>query len=146
MKRVALILIPFLVLILGCEKDKWISDELKEKQYYEKEIFPVEYLDIYGNWELVEVYGGLAGTFQDFPPESYLQIVEYGIYGFLEGDSITRCGKIVILETEFDFLLIEFEDSTGHRVRYAVSLKDEDTLELRNTCADCYTYSYKRKK
>jgi len=132
MKRVVLFLVPLLALVWACEKDKEVSipDQLKQKKYYEKEIFPKEYLDIYGKWELFQTIGGFVGQ-QEVEPGSFLQVVKYGIYGFLEGDSITNCGKIVISEPGSEDLKIKFEDLGDATLEASsVSFESVDTLVL----------------
>jgi len=126
------------------EKDQQIGslDILNQKQYYDSEIFDEEHLGIYGKWELFEVSGGFAGNGHDFPAESYLEILKFGIYGFLVGDSIVSCGKIIIPEIEANVFAIAFEDSTRIGSPNVVKFKGKDTLVLQPFCADCYEYSY----
>jgi len=139
-----------MLFIFSCDKDGNITslDELEQKEYYESEIFDEAHLDIYGKWELFDVTGGFSGGGHDFSPESYLQIVEYGIFGLLARDSIISSGRIVIPETGFDFLLIEFENSKGFGnpsdLLYLPKLISKDTLFLFPHCSDCFSYSYKR--
>lgn len=135
-----------LTLVWSCEKDISISSlcGFEQDEFYDAEIFGDDYLDIYGKWELLLVSGGFAGSGQDFPPESYLQIVEYGTYGFFEGDSIFSCGKIVIPERDDTRFLVEFENAYfGDNEKY-IQFEGPDKLTLEAPCCDLFSYHYKR--
>jgi len=152
MKRLLFILVAILVLstFWSCEKDNEISilDELKQKEYYDAEIFEEEYLDIYGKWELIGLCGGFAGTCLDVSEGIYLQIVEYGVYGYFADDAIIRSGRIDIRETGSNFLLIEFKNlnvfGNGSIMLYSPKLEVKDTLVLFPQCNDCFIPSFKR--
>jgi len=150
--QITLAIILMSTCIWSCEEDQHIScyDELKQKAYYESEIFEEAYMGIYGKWELYEVFGGFAGSSLDVSPENYLEFVKYGVYGFLESDSIISCGRVVISETDLNILLIDFENSAGANVPfdvlYSPRFVGKDTLILDPHCSDCFYYSYKRVK
>jgi len=135
MKGVQIIIVAILLIAAwSCNKDNIISslNGLEQNEYYESEIFDKDYLHIYGKWESFLSVGGVVGA-QETPPENYLNIAQYGIYEFLEKDSIISYGKLVIPESEDSGFLLEFEDSDLRKSRHNVEFKSRDTLILTST-------------
>lgn len=58
-------------------------EKLKSTQYFDAEVFAKPDLKIYGTWKLFSVTGGFSGGQHELGFE-FLEIKEYGIYGFGE--------------------------------------------------------------
>lgn len=50
-------------------------------------------MKIYGSWELYDISGGMSGDGYNLNFE-YLEIKEYGVYGFINNSTLLEYGKI----------------------------------------------------
>ena len=96
---VIVLIIGFLISILNsCDKETIemtsALSEIETTTYFDSEIFSPNDLKIYGKWKLFAISGGLHGSGYDLNFE-YLEIKEYGIYGFVRNDSLLEYGKIM---------------------------------------------------
>ena len=102
--------ITLLLLITSCEKEEEkikISDIVTRNRYYESEMLQEKDLKLYGKWEFLYSYGGMGRTYIE-PWFDYLEIVKYGIYGFIDDDDIVEVGKIEVISHEDNKTLINF--------------------------------------
>jgi len=142
----------FLVAIMvlpSCEEECSNPDDLENDKYYENEIFNEPFMDIYGNWELYEVSGGIHGI-GDGLKFDLLQIRKYGIYTFIKNSAVLERGKIVIDEQTEESLKISFSPDEDSEVfmfdseKIAI-LQGSDSLFLQSPCCDRYNYHLVRK-
>ncbi len=147
------------LLILGlvaCEKDE---DEINndpsdlwsgivETQYYNEEILQNTYLDFYGQWDIERISGGFTGT--GYAPDfDYLEIRNYGIYGFVRNDSLLEYGQVVIKEQNLENLWITLQrddnsDFFFNEFEFFVELPKKDSMNLISSAFDGYNYYFNR--
>jgi hypothetical protein len=150
MKKTISALIFLAILVLpGCDEECSIPDDLTNDKYYENEIFNESFLDIYGNWELYEISGGIHG-YGDGLQFDLLQIRMFGIYSFIKGGVVLEYGKIVIDEQTDESLRISFSPDEDSDVfmfdsEKNVILQSSDSLFLQSPCCDRYNYHLVRK-
>ena len=154
MKRINSISILSLIICIGmfsCEKDTDFKlDAFQEDKYYDSEIFDESNLDIYGKWKLYGVSGGFSGGGHDLNFD-YLEVVKFGIYGFIRDGRLIEFGRIEINEQTSQGLLITFTPDENSEVfmydseKY-VNLSGNDTLSLDSPCCDRFNYHFKRIK
>ena len=120
-----------------------------DTMYYATEIFDEVYQTIYGKWKLNTISGGFTGNGYD-PDFEYLNFVEYGIYQFINADTLLEFGKIVIEEQLEDTLRISLQPDTGSTVFFYDSEKyvelTGDDLDLVSPCCDRYNYHFTREE
>lgn len=147
------------ILISGlnsCEKETIETlpsfQNMRTTKYFDSEIFAEPDLRIYGTWELFAVSGGFSGTGHDLNFE-YLEIKKYGIYGFINNDSLLEYGKISpALQTASEIRLkVDFEKDKKSNSFFTdaekyVEFIGNDTLNLNSPCCDRYNYHFKRVK
>ena len=143
------------ILIIGfflpaCEKDCIILDDLIDDEYYSDEIFNDAFINIYGNWDLYEVSGGIHGV-GDGLMFDLLQINKIGIYSFIKYGIVLEHGKIVIDEQTNESLKISFSPDEDSEVfmfdsEKNVILQGSDSLLLQSPCCDRYNYHLVREK
>lgn len=150
MKKIISALIFTAIFVLpGCDEECSIPDDLTHDKYYENEIFNESFLDIYGNWELYEISGGIHGQ-GDGLQFDLLQIRMFGIYSFIKGGVVLEYGKIVIDEQTAESLSISFSPDEDSDVfmfdsEKNVILTGSDSLLLQSPCCDRYNYHLVRK-
>lgn len=132
------------LLLTACESDCMIPDDLADKEYYNNEIFDASWIDIYGNWELNEVTGGIHGAGHELNFD-LLQIRKFGVYTFIQDGNVLEYGKIVIDEQTNDYLKITFSPDEDPEVFFFDSEKEiifqgKDILILQSPCCDRYNY------
>jgi len=157
MKTFKLIILSILISGLNsCDKDTIETpttlQNLETTNYFDSEIFAEPDLKIYGTWKLFAVSGGFSGTGHDLNFE-YLEIKKYGIYGFVNNDSLLEYGKISpALQTANDIRLkVDFEKDEKSNSFFTdtekyVEFMGSDTLNLNSPCCDRYNYHFKRVK
>ena len=126
--------------------------ELEKTKYFDSEIFAQPDLKIYGKWKVFDISGGIHGGGYDLNFD-YLEIKEYGIYGFVRNDSLLEYGKIMpALQTTNEIRLkvdLEKDENSnsffGDREKY-VEFNGNDTLHLNSPCCDRFNYHFKRVK
>jgi len=121
-----------------------------ENRYYYSEIFDEEFLDIYGDWELKSVSGGIHGGGHELNFD-ILEIKKFGQYRFIKDGKTIERGKIIIEDQTAESLRISMEADPGSDVfmfdsEKFVSLSGSDTLNLNSPCCDRYNYHYVRKQ
>ena len=126
--------------------------EIKATQYFTSEIFSQDDLKIYGKWKIYQISGGIHGNGYQ-PDFDYLEIKEYGIYGFVRNDTLLEYGKIVPtiqtsneLELKVDFEKDKNSDSFFTDPEKYVVFNGADTLNLISPCCDRFNYHFKRIK
>jgi len=154
MKKIVWIVCSLLI-TLSCEKEVErvsIADSVKQSQYYESEIFSTQNQKIYGHWELLYSYGGLAGS-KTMPTSDYsMEFIPYGIYGKIKDNEITEIGKIRIVRQDNDLTVINFLSDDKYKTDYFLIQKSiifmgKDTLILCDyNMSDGYNNYFKRIK
>ena len=129
-----------------------ISGLRLKQQSYDSEIFSQNDLKIYGKWKLFDISGGLHGSGYDLNFD-FLEIKEYGIYGFVRNDSLLEYGKIMpALQTANEIRLkVDLEEDVNSKIFLAdkekyVEFIGNDTLNLNAPCCDRYNYHFERIK
>lgn len=127
-----------------------VLDEYKTTKYFDSEIFSQHDLKIYGKWRLFDISGGLLGNGYDLNFD-YLEIKEYGIYGFVRKDSLLEYGKIspAILTTNEIRLKVNLDKDENSNSFFAdrekyVEFLGSDTLNLNSPCCDRFNYHFER--
>ncbi len=154
--RLAVFVFILISILNSCETGLFNdSSELREfetTKYYDSEIFPDSYLDIYGKWELYSISGGFAGDGYE-PNFDYLEVKEFGIYGFIRNDSLIEYGKIAPasqtandFSLKIDFVKDDLSDSFFTDTEKYVVFSGEDTLNLNSPCCDRFNYHFIRIK
>ena len=126
--------------------------EFRKTKYFDSEIFTEPYFRIYGKWKVFDISGGLHGSGYDLNFD-YLEVKEYGMFGFVRNDSLLEYGKIVpSLQTADEIQLnVSFEKDEnsnsffGDREKYVV-FSGNDTLSLYSPCCDRFNYHFVRIK
>lgn len=150
MKKIVWIVCSLLI-TLSCEKEVErvsIADSVKQSQYYESEIFSTQNQKIYGQWELLYTYGGIAGS-KTMPTSYYaMEFIPYGIYGKIKDDEIMEIGKIRIVKQDNNVTVIDFFADDKYKTDYfliqkAIYFKGKDTLilydyNISDGCGDYY--------
>lgn len=154
MKKIVWIVCSLLIM-LSCKKEEErisIADQVKQTQYYENEIFSSQNQKIYGQWELLYSYGGLAGS-KIMPTADYaMEFIPYGIYGKTKDNEITEIGKIRIVKQDNDRTVINFFPDDKYKTDYFLIQKSiifmgKDTLILCDyNMSDGYNSYFKRLK
>jgi hypothetical protein len=152
---VIILIIGFLISILNsCDKETIETtsalSEVETTRYFDSEIFSPNDLKIYGKWKLFGISGGLHGNGYDLNFD-YLDIKEYGIYGFSRNDSLIEYGKISpALQTANDLRFkVDLEKDENSNSFFTdtekyVVFNGTDTLNLNSPCCDRYNYHFKR--
>jgi hypothetical protein len=145
----------FLFLTFSCKKEIdgiSIVDSVKQTQYYDNEIFSAQNQKIYGQWELLFSYGGLAGS-KIMPTSNYtMEFITFGIYGEIKDNEITGIGKIRIVRQDNIQTVIDFVPDDKYKTDYFLIQKDivfkgKDTLIIGDyNMSDGYYDYYKRIK
>ena len=140
---------------LSCEKEVErvsIADSVKQSQYYEAEIFSTQNQKIYGQWELLYTYGGIAGS-KTMPTSDYtMQFIPYGIYGKTKDNEITEIGKIRVVKQDNNLTVIHFSPDDKYKNDYfliqkSIVFQGKDTLILCDyNMSDGYNNYFKRIK
>jgi len=150
MKKIVWIVCSLLIM-LSCKKEEErisIADQVKQTQYYENEIFSTQNQKIYGTWELLYTYGGIAGS-KTMPTSLYaMEFMPYGIYGKIRDDEIMEIGKIRIVKQDNNVTVIDFFADDKYKTDYfliqkAIYFKGKDTLilydyNISDGCGDYY--------
>lgn len=143
-------------LFYSCEDDnmetKSALSGIEAETYFDSEIFSTNNLKIYGKWKLFKISGGFHGGGYDMNFD-YLEIKEYGIYGFVRNDSLLEYGKIapaLQMANEIGLRVDMVEDVNSKtfltdKVKY-VEFYGNDTLNLLAPCCDRYNYHFSRVK
>ncbi len=153
--------IPLLIFIIlsswilyACNKDRTDSlsylGEFEKTKYFQEEIFAPSGLQIYGLWQVFDISGGILGDGYEVNFD-YLEIKEFGIYGFVRNETLLEYGQIgPALQTGYDIgLKVDFVmDETSNsffedREKY-VGFSGKDTLHLLSPCCDRFDYHFKR--
>ena len=154
MKKISWI-ICFILITLSCKKEEdriSIVDLVKQSQYYENEIFSAQNQKIYGQWELLYTYGGIAGS-KTTPTSDYtMEFIPYGIYGKTKDNEITEIGKIRIVKQDNNLTVIDFFPDDKYKNDYfliqkSIVFQGKDTLILCDyNMSDGYNNFFKRIK
>lgn len=140
-----------ITLLTACEKSKeqiLIWDQVSKTQYYQNEIFNVNNQKIYGKWQFLYSSGGFSGG-RINPDYDYLEVVQYGIYGIINGRSIDQIGKLLVSDQDDQHAWITFLPDAQYKtdfqmVRRQTSFAGNDTLILWDLMYDGYYSFYKR--
>ena len=125
-------------------------EKLKSNQYFDAEVFAKPDLRIYGTWKLFSVTGGFSGGQHELGFE-FLEIKEYGIYGFVKNGSLLEFGEIapgLQLANELG-LKVSFEKDEKSASFFGnkevnVTFSGNDTLHLCSPCCDLYDFHLNR--
>jgi hypothetical protein len=154
MKKIVWIVCSLLI-ILSCKKEGdriLITNLVKQNQYYENEIFSTQNQKIYGQWELLYTYGGIAGS-KIMPTSDYaMEFIPFGIYGKVKNNEITEIGKIRVVRQDNDLTVMDFLPDDKYKTDYFLIKKSiffmgKDTLILCDyNLSDGYDNYFKRIK
>lgn len=154
MKKIVWIVCSLLI-ILSCKKEGdriLITNLVKQNQYYENEIFSTQNQKIYGQWELLYTYGGIAGS-KIMPTSDYaMEFIPFGIYGKVKNNEITEIGKIRVVRQDNDLTVMDFLPDDKYKTDYFLIKKSiffmgKDTLILCDyNISDGYDNYFKRIK
>ena len=150
-----LLMLSFLS-FLRCEENKDKNSHLAEidrSHYYDKEIIPAAYNQIYGKWKLKEISGGFSGKGYE-PDFDFLEIKSIGIYGLVRNNVLFEYGKIELVTFDAnrtDALQIRFipDDSVASNPYMTppekyLDLTGPNTLDIQSPCCDMYNYHFER--
>lgn len=149
------LIIAMLVIAVGCKKEVdrvSIADLVKQTQYFENEIFSTQNQKIYGQWELLYTYGGIAGS-KIMPTSNYgMEFIPFGIYGQTKNNEITEIGKIRIVKQDNNLTVIDLIPDGKYNTVYlliqkSIIFQGKDTLILYDyNMSDGYNNYFKRIK
>lgn len=113
----------------------------------ERDIFPDEYRDIYGDWTIRNISGGFTGG--SIEPGFDILTIDYGMgFYFYRNDTLLSKGKIEIIKETNDYLEVDFNYKYRHNLSTGMGSKilslRHDTLVISDMCADCYTSVFVR--
>jgi len=125
-----------------------VVDTIGKTHYYEHEIFWGNDLNIYNNWVLSRVVGGMSGD--GFEPSfDRMEVMPYGIFKLYNKDTLLNYGKISIEESNVPNYgqIISFnQDTINEHVEFASWSTffriDNETLDITEYCSDCYRYIF----
>jgi len=143
------------VLLMACEDNELNVDsflsEIPADEYYQEEIIPPTYSDVYGIWKISSVFGGIAAIEHE-PEFDYLELKKVGIYGIIKNSKLVDYGKIEIDTTvvnELDGLVLKFVSLSPSDKAFditlfpkIVNLDKKDSLELISACCDGFNYYF----
>ena len=92
------IVIPVILSILTASilpAEAQLNDTISKYHYYGEEIFDYKYLDIYKDWVLTDISGGIGGNGYEADFDC-LEIDRIGIFRIYRNDSLFIYGKITI--------------------------------------------------
>jgi photosystem II stability/assembly factor-like uncharacterized protein len=111
----------------------------------ERDIFPDEYRDIYGDWTIRNISGGFSGG--SIEPGFDILTIDHGMsFYFYRNDTLLSKGKIEIINETDNYLEVDFNykdkhlDSFGSKILHL----SNDTLIISDNCADCYSAFFVR--
>ncbi len=111
----------------------------------EKDIFPDDYRDIYGDWTARKIYGGFVGG--SYTPGFDILRIDRGMgFYFYRNDTLLSKGTIEIIKETDDYLEVDFnyEDKRYNSFRTKTMRLNNDTLVISDNCSDCYSAFYVR--
>jgi photosystem II stability/assembly factor-like uncharacterized protein len=111
----------------------------------ERDIFPRDYREIYGNWTIRGISGGFTGG--SIEPRFDILSIRHGMSFYIyRNDTLLSKGSIEIMKETDDYLEAEFkskENYIGIFGSKTIRLYN-DTLILSDNCADCYSAFFVR--
>lgn len=116
--------------------------------YYQEDIFNEAYKKVYGKWILEFISGGKTGDGYE-PNFDYLEFIPYGIYQFVNADTLLEFGKVIIEEQSDTLLKISLNPDQCSTIFFNDSEKfveftGDNQLDLIAPCCDRYNYHFKR--
>jgi photosystem II stability/assembly factor-like uncharacterized protein len=112
----------------------------------DKDIFPRDFRDIYGNWTIRNISGGFSGSSVE-PNFDILSIIHTMHFSLYRNDTLVSSGKIEIIDETADYIKIDFvsnDNLMGSIGGVKIARISQDTLILSDDCADCYSYYFVR--
>ncbi len=112
----------------------------------EMDRFPGEYHDIYGNWTIRNISGGITGASME--PKFDILTIRHGMcFYLLRNDTLLSEGTIEIINETDDYLIADFNSEDNYLgisgVSKTIRLR-HDTLVLSDNCDDCYSAYFVR--
>lgn len=111
----------------------------------ERDIFPHEYRDIYGNWTIRSISGGLSGG--GIEPKFDILTISHGMSFYVyRNDTLLSKGTIEIIREADDYLEADFDSKDNYLGVFGsknIRLSN-DTLILSDNCSDCYSSIFVR--
>ena len=111
----------------------------------ERDIFPHDYSDIYGNWTIRGISGGYTGG--SIEPKFDILSIHHGMSFYIyRNDTLLSKGTIEIIKETDDHLEADFKTKDNYIGLFGnkiISLSN-DTLILSDNCADCYSSFFVR--
>jgi hypothetical protein len=156
MKTILLFSIVFFIGLTACKKDQITNpsdtvfvDTVSATRYYESDIIPSQFAEIYNSWRLIRITGGYTGNGY-IPDFDYITFKKNGIYCITRGDTLKEFGKISIEKHDADLVLKFIPEKMGGNyfsyVEKTVDLSHKDTLYLIDPCCDLYNYEFIKEK
>lgn len=111
-----------------------------------KDFFPQKYHDIYGNWTIRNISGGLFPT--SIKPTFDILTIDHNMrFATYRNDTLISKGNIVIVSETADYLKIDFvskNNPIGSPGGDQIVRVSHDTLILSDDCADCFSSFFVR--
>jgi len=111
----------------------------------ERDIFPDEYRDIYGNWTIRNISGGFSGG--SIEPRFDILTIRHGMSFYIyRNDTLLSKGTIEIVNETDDYLEVDFNSKDNYLSMFGSKIirLSNDTLVLSDNCADCYSAFFVR--
>jgi hypothetical protein len=148
MKKIAIVLFLFLILS-GCKKSTdnlSISNSVAKTRYYNSEIFNVQNQKLYGKWEWL-YYTNPGNNVKIVPITKYLEIVRFGIFGYLDDNNINAISQVVLTKQDDLETIIQLIPDSEYSARFdiitkKIQFKSNDTLLLSDTFIGGLTVMY----
>jgi len=136
MKKILLVLC-LLSILCECNKSNEklsISNSVKKTRYYDSEIFNVQNQKIYGKWEWL-FFTNPGHNVEIRPISKYLEIVQFGIFGFVDDNNIKAIGQVIISKQDDSETIIQLIPDSVYSSHYdsmtkKVQFQGNDTLLL----------------
>jgi len=111
----------------------------------EKNIFPDDYRNIYGEWTIRNISGGFSGS--SIKPGFDILTIDRGMgFSFYRNDTLLSNGTIEILNEHDDYLEVDFnyKDKQLNGFGNKILRLYNDTLIISDNCTDCYSSFFVR--
>jgi hypothetical protein len=124
----------------------------KQDESLQVSIFPIEYCNIIGTWEIKSISGGISGD-NYIPNFKYLQIKSDGDFIFLRDSYSIASGSIICKTDSEKELILSFSLDSIYSLEVInmstfypkhIKLVDSNQLILIDPCCDLFTYTFKK--
>jgi len=145
-QSISLSIIISLLMLSFLSSEAQLMDTISKNHYYKKEIFDAKYRNIYNEWELKRITGGIGGDGYDADFDR-LRIDSIGIFRIYRNDSLFIYGKITLVNQTDEQLMVIFDaDTVSGGIQFWDFYKyinvGDSTLELLAPCCDRFNYYF----